>query len=190
MSKSKYLDTTGLNEIMQMSKVVKDIRNEMYKKYKIDLLDNDTISLSTFASIIQKFDQSYNCNFARNGEDGQTMLDNRSVKIETKTVKMKVSKKGKYGKSAFAFHAKGILDNEAYTFNIWDKDTLQPIRCYYVVDAENVKIINRILKKLSEEWHEKPTTKAGYDVIHLKEDVLISLAKSATMIDNCKVYLL
>lgn len=191
MSKSKYFDPESLTEISNSIEIVKTIRNDMYKKYKVDILDNDSISLASFYTIIKKIDVNYNCNFSRNGEDGHTMINGKIVKIESKCSKVEKKKNGFYGKTNFAFHAKGLINHQAYIFNVWSKDELEPLRCYYVKDPKNVAKINDKLQQLSDEWSKKPLTKAGYDVIRIEEDMLIEMIKkSSNSIEKDKVYLL
>lgn len=186
---SKYFDSENLNEIIQAVNQVIQIRNDLLLKHGVDILENDTASLSTFVNIIKEIDPNYNCNFSRNGEDAKTMLNGVVTKIENKTTKLQKTKKG-YKKASFAFHAEGLIEHDAYLFNIWDKYTLKPIKSYYVVDCENVKRINEKLVLLSNEWKNKPKTKAGYDVIYLHEDMLEKMIVSTSVINECKVHVL
>jgi hypothetical protein len=191
MSNSKYLDSESLDKINNSIEIVKKIRNDIYKNYKIDILDNDSISLASFYNIIKKVDSNYNCNFSRNGEDGHTIIDGVTVKIESKCSKVAKKKNGSYGKTNFAFHAKGLIKHQAYIFSVWSKDDLEPLRCYYVKDVKNVAKINERLQKLSDEWSKKPATKAGYDVIRIEEDMLLKMLQtSSNIIDKDKVCLL
>lgn len=185
---SKYFSQTVLNEIVDAVEKIKSIRNDIYQKYKVDILDNDAVSLSSFVNIVQSIDPNYNCNFSRNGEDGYTLIDNKRVEIESKTTKVVKTRKKDYKKTTFAFHANGLIDHQTYLFNLWDKDTLLPVRCYYVKDPINVDKINKLLRNLSENWKKKPPTRGGYDVIHLSEDVLINMIKETHEVNNCKVY--
>lgn len=187
---SKYFTKTVLSEIIEATDKIKNIRNGIYLKYGVDILDNDSISLSTFFNIIRQIDPEYNCNFSRNGEDGYTIIDGNQIHIETKSTKVKKNKKGKHTTTTFAFHAKGLINHDAYIFNVWDKKTLDPVRCYYVKKKINVEKINSELKKLSEEWEKKPLTKGGYDVIRIDEKMLLNITKEFKQIDNCKVYVL
>lgn len=177
-------------EIIDAVNNIKKIRNLIFEKYKIDVLDNDSISLASFVNLIKDVDSTYNCNFSRNGEDGRTLIDDRIVNIESKCSKVEKSKNNSYKKTSFAFHAKGLIKHEAYLFNVWDKNDLKPVRCYYVRNPKNVEKINKRLKQLSEEWSSKPLTKAGYDVIRIEEDMLIQMTNASSSTKNQKVYLL
>ena len=168
-----------------------DLRNKLMVESGIDALANDTISLGVFASIIKKIDPHYKPNFARNGHDGFTIQDDKEIGVESKTSKVEKYKKKKgYPKAKFAFHAKGLISYDRYAFCTWDKNTLQPLSIYYVKDSKNVTAINDELKILSDEWSRKPTTKAGYDVIRIKEIMLTDMIKTTKDIDGCKVYIL
>ena len=168
-----------------------ELRNELIAESGIDALDNDTISLGVFASIIKKIDLHYKPNFARNGHDGFTIQDDKEIGVESKTSKVKKYKRKKgYPKTSFAFHAQGLISYERYAFCTWDKNTLQPLSIYYVKDSKNVTAINDELKILSDEWSRQPTTEAGYDVIYIKEIMLTDMIKTTKDIDGCKVYIL
>lgn len=190
MSKSKYFDAETLNEIVDAVECIKTIRNQIYNKYKIDLLDNDSVSLASFFNLIRDVDHTYNCNFSRNGEDGYTLVDGQTVNVESKCSKVEKSKKNSYKKTSFAFHAKGLINHKAYLFNVWDKNDLTPVRCYYVKNPKNVAKINKKLKELSDQWSSKPLTKAGYDVIRIEEDMLIEMANFLPETKNDKVHVL
>ena len=168
-----------------------EFRNAEMVKSGIDYLDNDNMSLGVFAPIIKKIDPNYEPNFARNGDDGFTIQDDKEIGVESKTSKVKKYKRKKgYPKATFAFHAKGLISYDRYAFCTWDKNTLQPLSIYYVKDSKNVTAINDELKILSDEWSRKPTTKAGYDVIRIKEIMLTDMIKTTKDIDGCKVYIL
>ena len=141
-------------------------------------------------SIIKKIENSYSPNFARNGEDGHIEINDIFEDVELKTSKVKALKKGGYSKTSFAFHADGLLYHQKYIFNTWDKNSLLPISVFYITSADSIKIINEELAKLSTAWSIKPKTKGGYDVIRIKEELLLSMIKETKIIDNCKVYIL
>lgn len=187
---SKYFDKDVLSEIVDSVEKIKEMRNTIFEKHGIDILDNDSISLSTFFGLIKDVDSDYNCNFSRNGEDGYTVINGNKIFVESKSSKVEKSKKGIYRTTSFAFHAKGLINHQAYLFNVWDKNDLKPVRCYYVRNPKNVAKINKRLKQLSEEWSSKPLTKAGYDVIRIEEDMLIKMVDTSSNAKNQKVYLL
>lgn len=180
----KYFDKSIVTELAKSVKTVIQIRNEIFLKYNIDILDNDTISSLQFFDTIKTIDEKYNCNFSRNGEDGKTIIENKEIHVEIKTSKTLK------GKTSFAFHAKGLIDHKCYIFNVWEKNTLKPLRCYYVINPSKVNMINKKLLEMSKEWERKPTTKAGYDVIRINEIFLEEMIESKKNINNCEVYIL
>ena len=185
-----YLDESNLKTVMEAHEQIRIIRNNTFIKTGVDVLENDTVSLLSFAPYLRKIDPNYNPNFARNGDDGNTIKGNAVKGVESKTTKVNPLKKGGYSKATFAFHAKGLINHEIYSFNTWDKNTLTPQSLYYAQNPKNVKVINKELENMSEEWSKKPATKAGYDVIRIKEDMLKEMVETTEDINGCKVHTL
>jgi hypothetical protein len=178
---AKYLDSSSMLDLIESVKKIKQIRNEIYNKYEIDIIENDAISLVSFYEIIKNIDPNYICNFSRNGEDGRTILNDKEVHIENKCSKILK------GNSSFAFHARGKINHEIYLFNVWNKSTLLPMRCYYVRNPDNVLILNNKLKFLAEKWEKKPVTKNGYDVIRIEESLLKKMIETKLDVFGCEV---
>lgn len=181
---SKYFNEISMSEISQAVENVIDIRNKIYMKYDIDIIENDRISLTKFYGIIKSVDPTYKCNYGRQNEDGKIIIENIETNVESKTTKLLK------GKASFAFHAKGLINHDAYLFNVWCKKTLTPLRCYYVKNPKNINVINKELDRLSKEWKKKPSTRAGYDVIRIKEEMLEKLVESSAIVNKCKVFFL
>ena len=77
---AKYLNPEVLKELDEYRKRIFADREAIYKKHKIDVLDTDTLSSLSVYEIVIQYDQDYNINFARNGEDAIS----NNVKIEQK----------------------------------------------------------------------------------------------------------
>lgn len=185
-----YINESLLFDHINAAEKIIEIRNNIINMCGIDLTENDTLSSLVFSPIIKKIENSYSPNFARNGGDGRIKINDIFEDVELKTSKVKSLKKGGYSKTSFAFHANGLLYHEKYIFNTWDINTLSPVSVFYITSADSIKIINEELAKLSTAWSLKPKTKGGYDVIRIKEELLLSMIKETKIIDNCKVYIL
>lgn len=193
---SKYLEKEYLLDMQQVQKQIFDLRNQIYSRYKIDLLDTDALSSLSIYRIVNHYDPDYNINFARNGEDGKS----NNILIETKASRVEgpLTKKGKTRKNAgtdavFQFHAMGDLEHQRYLFVARNKQTLEIMRIYDIGTKKNTKIVFDYLLSLREEWLNRSAGNEKLmkrDVISLPEKYLLEKITflSPIEIDGCKVY--
>ena len=186
---SKYLDKSSLTELNEYRKKIFALREEAYRKFEIDVLDNDTLSALSMHEVIEHYDSDYNINFSRNGEDGKS----NGVLIEQKATKVKKYKKsGLYKNGAFMFHARGNIEYDRYIFGTRDEVTLDIIRIYDISDPANVLLVQNHLLAQRAAWEAK-NKKLGYtqkrDAITLPEVLLINNLVNNTqqIINNCEV---
>jgi hypothetical protein len=185
---AKYLDKESLAGLDEFRHKIFALRAEAYAKYKIDVLDNDTLSaLSIYEKVVQ-YDPDYNVNFARNGEDAIS----KGVLIEQKCSRVQMKKRTTdYPSAAFQFHAMGNLDYNRYILVTRDKATLDLVCIYDVSAAANTKLIQEHLLQERNKWLAKgrlDEKKMKHDVIMIPETILVSMAGAKTQtINGCKV---
>ena len=186
---AKYLNPESLVQLDEYRRKIFALRAEAYKKYGIDLLDNDTLSALSIYEIVQMYDKFYNINFARNGEDAKS----NGILIEQKASRVEKKKRsGLYADAGFQFHAQGDIEYNRYIFATRDKGTLDLIRIYDISIEENTKLVQNYLLKLRAQWEQKnkdlgKTQKR--DVIELPESVLTSGLKNTLVqkFNSCEV---
>ena len=185
---AKYLDKESLAGLDEYRHKIFALRAEAYAKYKIDVLDNDTLSaLSIYEKVVQ-YDSDYNINFARNGEDaisGGVLIEQKCSRIEKK------KRSGLYANAGFQFHAMGNLEYDRYILVSRDKATLELVCIYDVSTEANTKLIQTHLLNERAKWEEK-NKRLGkthkHDVIIVPEDILRNMAGANTQtIQGCKV---
>lgn len=193
---AKYLEKDCLLDMQQVQKQIFDLRNQIYSRYKIDLLDTDALSSLSIYRIVNQYDPDYNINFARNGEDAKS----KDVLIETKASRVEgpLTKTGKPRKNAgtdavFQFHAMGDLEHQRYLVAARNKQTLEIMRMYDIGVKKNTKIVFDYLLSLKEEWLNRTAGNEKLqkrDVISLPEKYLPEKITflSPIEIDGCKVY--
>ena len=188
MANSVYLDKPTLLELIEYNKKLIAIREEGFRKFNIDLMENDTSSALSAYEIIKQYDPNYNINFARNGEDGKS----NDVLIEQKASKINKLKGSGYSKATFQFHAQGDIEYNRYIFIARDKVTLEIIRIYDISNPVNVLLVQTHLLGERAAWEAK-NKRLGrtqkHDGIGIREKVLIGNLVNTTskIIDNCKV---
>jgi len=186
---SKYLEIKDLVELDQFRHKIFALRAEAYAKFKIDVLDNDTLSALSIYEVVSQYDKDYNINFSRNGEDGKSggvLIEQKASRVEKK------KKSGIYASAAFQFHAMGDIEYDRYIFATRDKATLELIRIYDISVKENIQLVQAHLLGEREKWLErgrKDQSKMKHDVITMPEDILVKELKNATkqVINNCEV---
>jgi hypothetical protein len=186
---ANYLDKSALIELDEYRKKIFALREEAYNKFKIDVLDNDTLSALSIYEIVSQYDSNYNINFSRNGEDGKSLIETKTgtpkeILIEQKASRIEKKKRsGLYPSAGFQFHAMGNIEYDRYIFAARDKGTLELIRIYDISVKENTKLVQKHLLGERSKWEDK-NKKLGrtqkHDVIIMPEDVLISGLKNAT----------
>ena len=188
MANSVYLDKPTLLELIEYNKKLIAIREEGFRKFNIDLMENDTSSALSAYEIIKQYDPNYNINFARNGEDGKS----NDVLIEQKASKINKLKGSGYSKATFQFHAQGDIEYNRYIFIARDKVTLEIIRIYDISNPVNVLLVQTHLLGKRAAWEAKNKQLGRtqkHDGIDIREKVLIGNLVNTTskIIDNCKV---
>ena len=181
---AKYLETQTLSELDDYRRKIFALRAEAYDKFKIDVLDNDTLSALSIYEIVHQYDPDYNINFARNGEDsksGDVLIEQKASRIEKK------KRSGLYAVAGFQFHAMGNIEYDRYIFATRDKGTLDLIRIYDISISKNTLEVQKHLLGERKKWEDK-NKKLGYtqkhDVIILPEDILLNLQNSTKQIIN------
>lgn len=183
---SLYLNEATVKELRTSQQKIYGLRNKMFEKYGVDLLDTDTVSNLASYRIVSSYDKNYVTNFARNGEDAKS----GDVCIEKKTTRVKPYKrKLGYPKATFLFHAEGDLECERYLFECRDYFTLKPVIIYDVSKPKNVEKIIKHLYDKRDAWRVKGKKK--HDVIILPETLLRQLPGTKEItIQECKVKIL
>jgi len=187
---ANYLEKSKLAELNEFRQKIFELRREAYELFRIDVLDNDTLSALSIYEVVCQYDPDYNINFARNGEDGKS----NGVLIENKATRIEKNKSGRYPKAGFQFHAMGDLEYPRYIFAARDKATLNLIRIYDISKSDNTKLVQAHLLGEREKWLERgriDQKKMKHDVIVLSEDILINGLVDATKqtINNCEIIL-
>jgi hypothetical protein len=185
---AKYLDPEALKELDQYRKKIFELRAEAYAKFKIDVLDNDTLSALSIYEIVSQYDTDYNINFARNGEDALS----QGVKIEQKASRVEKKKRsGEYPEAQFQFHAMGDLEYPRYILVSRDKTDLKLIRIYDISSPANVAVIQNYLLAQRSQWLERgrlDESKMKRDVISIGESTLEQLTGvTRTTVQGCEV---
>lgn len=186
---AKYFQPNELEDMLIEFKEIVKHRINIFQKYGVDLLDNDTGSALMVWELITSYDNGYNINLARNGEDA---ISNGTI-IEQKCSNVKPTKKGKVSLAKFQFHAMGTLEYPRYIFIVRRKDNLNLARIYDIKNIENVNLIQKNLLSQREAWLEKgkkdPVKNMKRDVIYLPEALLTDNIKlTKTVINNCEIF--
>ena len=174
-----YFDKDILSELSLARDIIFETRTQIYLKYKIDMLETDSLSALTIFDIVNQYDTDYNINFARTGEDAKST----STLIELKC--SKVSKATQ--KAGFMFHALGDIERPRYIFAIRHKENLNLLRLYDIGTLHNVSIVQTELMRLKQKYLEKGFRK--YDGISITEKFLIEniVGVKTSKIDGCIV---
>lgn len=186
----KYLTEECIKDLIHLKNTVFSTREDGYKKYSIDLLDNDTLSSLSIWEIVRQYDHDYNTNFARNGEDAMS----NGVMIEQKCASVKPSVSGKIRNAEFQFHAMGDLEYPRYILVVRRKDTLSPVRLYDISDPFHTQLLYENLLCSRTKWLEKARKdekkNMKYDVITLSEIFIKEKIKlsAPVIINNCHVF--
>ena len=188
---AKYLAPETLLQLDECRKQIFALREAAYKLTNIDVLDNDTLSALSIYEIVRQYDPEYNINFARNGEDAKSMINELIVLIEQKASRISRYKKtGLYKQAAFQFHAMGNLEYDRYIFAARDEATLALVRIYDISKPENCLQVQAHLLAERATWEAK-NVKLGKtqkrDVIVLPEALLQRFEATTSMIDGVEV---
>lgn len=181
---AKYLDTDSINDLISQRERIFAVHREVYDKYGIDILANDTLSSLSIWEIVSKYDSDYNTNFHRNGEDAIS----GEVKIENKCATVTPSKtKNTVGKAGFQFHAQGSLAHDRYIFAVRRKDNLKIARLWDIASESAVAAVQECLFAGRQGWIDRGMP--NHDAIVVPEKLLFDLPIVESMIiDGCTVY--
>ena len=186
---ANYLDKSVLADLNEVRKKIFELREEAYKKHKIDVLDNDTLSSLCVYEVVSQYDADYNINFSRNGEDAKSdevIIEQKCSRIEKK------KRSGLYPDAVFQFHAMGNLEYPRYILSTRNKDDLELIRVYDVSQPDNVKVILEHLLNERNKWLEAgllDNSKMKRDVICIPEELLrnqLTITKTE-VVNGCEV---
>jgi len=186
---AKYLDPAVLKELDEYRKRIFAERESIYQKYRIDVLDTDTLSSLSVYEIVSQYDADYNINFARNGEDAKS----QGVMIEQKCSRVEKRKKSNtYPDALYQFHAMGDLIYPRYILVSRDKATLALVRMYDISQSVNVKLVQDYLLHERRLWEDRCAIDKKYmkrDVIGIPELVLKEklIVTSQQTINDCTV---
>lgn len=186
---TKYITDTEIKELIKTKDQIFSWRNEAYNNANlIDLLDNDTLSSLGVYEIVTQYDQDYNVNFARNGEDAIS----NGIITENKCVNIQPKKNGEIPKAKFQFHAMGGIEYPRYILSVRNKKTLEIVRIYDISKKNNVSSIIKCLRDQSNTWlaegKKDPLRKMKRDVIYLPEVLLESLEiEEIKTVNDCVV---
>ena len=179
MANANYLEKELLAKLDEYRHKIFALREDAYRSTGIDVLDNDTLSALSIYEIVSQYDEDYNINFARNGEDAKS----QEVLIEMKASRVERKKRsGLYGLAGFQFHAMGNLEYDRYIFVTRDKGTLKLIKIYDISGKKNCQKIKKQLLGMREEW--VAGGMRSHDGIFLKESFLMALEGSTTKTVN------
>lgn len=179
-----YLDQSAIQDLISHREKIFDEHKQVYDKYGIDILANDTLSSLSIWEIVHQYDPAYNTNFHRNGEDGRsgnTLIENKCSTVTPSRTK------GTVGKAGFQFHAQGDLNHARYIFAVRRKDNLKLARIWDIQTATGVAAVQQCLAQGKQNWINKG--KPNHDAIVVPEKLLLTLPVSSTqVIDGCVVY--
>lgn len=169
---SLYLSSQILHELNECRKDIFKIRHDIYRKYKIDLLDTDALSALSVYEIVSRYDSDFNINFSRNGEDarsGDVHVEMKAARVGNQYTKRGRLRKNAHRDAIFLFHAMGDIEHKRYMFVARDKDDLSIKRIYDIANAKNCKKIYEKLLNERSIWLEK----SKFDQSKMKHDVIV-----------------
>jgi hypothetical protein len=173
----KYFNADQLVELNEARKRIFAEREQMFKKYRVDLLDTDSLSSLSIYEIVKQYDPDYNINFARNGEDAKSngvLVEQKATKIESDFTKTGKPRKNAGTDAAFQFHANGDIVHPRYVLVARRKENLEIVRIYDVCSDAACKTVQAHLIAERDKWRAKGMDQKR-DVILLPEKLLLSL---------------
>lgn len=195
MPKSKYFSPAVLNDMNTARLEIYKQRNIIYQKYKVDLLDTDSLSALSIHEIVSQYDPNYNVNFARNGEDAKSLdvlIEQKATRVEGPLTKTGKPRKNAGIDAAWQYHAMGDIDSDRCVFVARDKDDLAVKRIYDISGSENTqKIADHLLLKRNT-WLDRGVedeTKMKRDAIAIDEKTILAIIKfkSTKTINGCQI---
>jgi hypothetical protein len=172
MAKAKYLDKVSIQEMNEIRKQIFALRESMYKKHKIDILDTDALSSLSIYEIVTEYDPDFNINFARNGEDAKskgTLIESKATRVEGEFTKTGKPRKNAGTDAAFQFHAMGDLASDRYLFVARSKEDLSILRIYDIANPENRQVVLDHLMQERTNW----LIRSNGDQAKMKRDIIV-----------------
>lgn len=172
MAKPKYFDKSSIAEMNEVRKQIFALRETMYKKYKVDILDTDALSSLSIYEIVTEYDSDFNINFARNGEDAKSngvLIESKATRVEGAFTKTGKPRKNAGTDAAFQFHAMGDLASDRYLFVARNKEDLSILRIYDISDPDNQKIVLDHLMQERKNW----LARSNGDEAKMKRDIIV-----------------
>ena len=195
MAKAKYFDKTSIAEMNEIRKEIFALRESIYKKHKVDILDTDALSSLSIHEIVSQYDPDFNINFARNGEDAKskdTLIESKATRVEGAFTKTGKPRKNAGSDAAFQFHAMGDLASDRYLFVARNKEDLSILRIYDISEPGNRKIVLDHLMGERAAWLKRSNgdeAKMKRDIIVLPETLLLDKlkVKERKNINGCSI---
>lgn len=194
---SKYFSKSQIEKMDLYRKQIYEIRAKMFEEFEVDPLDTDALSSIAIYKIVTQYDNDFNINFARNGEDaksGNVLIEQKASRVNpspfTSTGK---SRKGYNKDASFQFHAMGSIDHPRYIFVARSETDLSILRIYDISSESNRNVVLSHLMNERQNWENK-NKQLGYtqkhDVIVISEIKILDdcTFTTKTTIDNCKVF--
>jgi hypothetical protein len=177
-----YLPKDTIRDLINHRNRIFQEHQTAFNKYNIDILSNDILSSLSMWEIISQYDQDYEPNFHRNGEDGRS----KSVLIERKCSTKLPNKKGLISNSGWQFHAQETDKSNRYIFAVRRKDNLEIVRIYDIKTTSALKKIRACLQEGRQKWIDRG--KPNHDAIVVPEKLLKTIKPSKIeTINNCQV---
>lgn len=193
--KEIYLSKDALLEVSEIVNQIINLRNQIYKKYNIDVLDSgDAISNIVSYQTISQYDPGFNPNFHRNGrdtEDGSEAKSTRVSEIAAFTKTGRPSKKNIYN-AVWTLHAVSDYSHR-YFFVARSKKNLKTLRIYDISEPKSVEIIINNLEAQRQVFLKKFKTgdvkkikndRIGISEKFIRDNIQIN---DTFKIDNCDV---
>lgn len=176
---AKYLNNNDLLQVETYVEEICNVRSDCLQRFGLDILSTDNLSSVLVYKIVSQYDNNFNINFARNGEDAIS----NGVDIEMKNCSVDKPT----ASASFMFHAMGDLHHPRYIFVARDKKTLKPIKMYDISEPTNVALVQQELERLKQDYLKDGFRK--FDGIYIKEKFFQEVLNmpNQLQIDNCRV---
>lgn len=179
----KYLENDQIVDLIRHRELIFKQARKSYEKYGIDLLANDTLSALSIWEIVSQYDNNYNTNFHRNGEDAKSGEIIIEQKCASKTI---CQRNGQVSLVGWQFHAQGGLEYPRYILAVRRKDNLKIVRIWDIQSQESINLVANYLLIEKQKWIDKG--KPNHDAIVLPEKLLLELPNVKTkIIRQCTV---
>jgi len=195
IKKTRYLSTKIVDDLVLRAEELQKLIVKTIQDYDVNLTETDTLSSLAIYKIVKQYDDDFNINFARNGEDARsngTPIEQKCCRVaDDLSNKRKKLRKQAGNDAAWIFHAMGDIEHERYILAVRHKTNLNMLRIYDISTLNNCKLIYIELLRLSDEWYKvvkKKKTKR--DTISLTETFLKNTIDftNKIVIDNVLIY--